>query len=197
MGRPVKERYTSTAIGLHWLIAILLLGQFAFGLALGEIPRGTPDRGYYVNFHKSTGILIGLLILLRIGWRLTHTPPPLPASTPGWERLAARVTHAALYLCMLLLPLSGYLASNFSKYGIKFFNLVHWAPWGPEDKTLYAIFNTTHRVAALVLAALVILHVLAVAKHMLIERDGLLLRMWPRRSQARASSHRARSPEIR
>ena len=174
-------RYTGTAIALHWGIALLLLGQFAFGLMLGDIPRGTPARGYYVNLHKSSGILIGLLILLRLGWRLTHTPPPLPGGMPRWQRHAARASHIALYACMLALPLSGYLASNFSKHGVKFFNLVRWAPWGPDDKTLYAVFNGAHHLAALLLALLVGVHVLAVAKHMLIDRDGLLLRMWPQR----------------
>lgn len=172
-------RYTSTAIALHWLIALLLLGQFAFGLLLEDIPRGTPARGFYVNLHKSSGILIGLLILVRIGWRLAHKPPPLPATMPAWQRHAARWSHVVLYLAMAALPLSGYLASNFSKYGIKLFNVVHLPPWGPDDKVLYALFNGTHRLAALVLAAFVVLHVLAVAKHMLIDRDGLLLRMWP------------------
>lgn len=174
-------RYTGTAIALHWLIALLLLGQFAFGLMLNDIPRGTPERGFYVNLHKSSGILIGLLILLRLGWRLTHRPPPLPNTTPHGQRRAARVSHIALYVCMIALPLSGYLASNFSKHGIKFFNAVRWAPWGPDDKTWYAIFNGTHHLAALLLALLVAVHVLAVAKHMLIDHDGLLLRMWPRR----------------
>jgi cytochrome b561 len=80
---------------------------------------------------------------------------------------------------MVALPLSGYLASNFSKHGITFFNVVHWQPWGPDDKTWYAFFNQTHHLAALLLAILVGLHLLAVAKHMLVDRDGLLLRMWP------------------
>jgi cytochrome b561 len=100
---------------------------------------------------------------------------------PRWQRRAARASHSALYACMLALPLSGYLASNFSKHGVKFFNLVRWAPWGPDDKTLYAVFNGAHQLAALLLALLVGVHVLAVAKHMLIDRDGLLLRMWPQR----------------
>lgn len=173
-------RYTGTAIALHWLIALLLLGQFAFGLMLEDIPRGTPERGYYVNLHKSSGIVIGLLILLRLGWRLAHRPPPLPESTPRWQRRAAGFSHAALYACMLALPLSGYLASNFSRHGVKFFNLVRWAPWGPDDKTLYALFNGAHHLAALLLALLVAVHVLAAAKHLLVDRDGLLLRMWPR-----------------
>jgi cytochrome b561 len=181
MAGSIHARYTGIAIALHWLIALLLLGQFAFGLLLDDIPRGTPVRGYYVNLHKSTGILIGLLILVRLGWRLTHAPPPLPETTPPWQRTAARFSHAFLYLCMLALPLSGYLASNFSRHGIKFFNMVRWAPWGPDDKTLYAFFNGAHHLAALLLALFVAVHVLAVAKHMLVDHDALLLRMWPRR----------------
>lgn len=181
----MPARYTATAITLHWLLALLLLGQFAFGLLVEDIPRGTPARGLYINLHKSSGILIGLLILVRIGWRLTHRPPPLPASMPAWQRHATTLSHAMLYLCMAVLPLSGYLASNFSKHGIKFFNLVRWAPWGPDDKTWYALFNLTHHVAALVLALFVLLHLLALAKHMLIDHDGLLLRMWPPRSAHR------------
>lgn len=180
--QTLGTRYTATAITLHWLIAVLLLGQFAFGLALDDIPRGTPERGFYVNLHKSSGLLIGLLVLLRLGWRLTHRPPPLSAMMPSWQRHAARWSHVILYLCMVALPLSGYLASNFSKYGIKFFNVVHLPPWGPDDRGWYQLFNQIHHLAALVLAAFVVLHVLAVLKHMLIDRDGLLLRMWPART---------------
>lgn len=193
----MHARYTATAITLHWLIALLLLGQFAFGLLLDDIPRGTPARGIYVNLHKSSGILIGLLILLRIGWRLMHTPPPLPATMPAWQRHAARLSHIALYLCMVMLPLSGYLASNFSKHGVKFFNLVHWQPWGPDDKAWYALFNQTHHLAALLLAVFVALHLLAVAKHMLIDHDGLLLRMWPARPTRDARSRSDSSLETR
>jgi cytochrome b561 len=189
MSSPVPARYTSTAIALHWLIALLLLGQFVFGLTLEDIPRGTPARGHYVNLHKSIGLLIGLLIVLRLGWRLTHKAPPLPDSTPGWQRRAARFSHFALYLCMLVLPLSGYLASNFSKHGIKFFNAVRFAPWGPDDKPLYAFFNQTHHLAAALLALFVAVHLLGVAKHMLIDHDGLLLRMWPRRRAGTAHPH--------
>lgn len=181
MTGSITSRYTGTAIALHWVVALLLLGQYAFGLLLDDIPRGTPARGYYVNLHKSTGILIGLLILLRLGWRLTHKAPPLADKTPGWQRTAAGFSHAFLYLCMLALPLSGYLASNFSRHGIKFFNMMRWAPWGPDDKSLYAFFNGAHHLAALLLALLVAVHVLAVAKHMLVDRDALLLRMWPQR----------------
>lgn len=172
-------RFTRTAIVLHWLIAVLLLGQFGFGWWLDEIPRNTPERGFWINQHKSAGLVIGLLIVLRIVWRLRHAPPPaLPM--PAWQRRAADASHLALYACMVLMPLSGYLASNFSKHGIKLFNAVRLAPWGSDDKLLYAIFNQTHKVTAVVFAVLIGIHLLAVVKHALIERDGLLSRMWVR-----------------
>ncbi len=78
----MDQRYTHTAMWLHWLIAILLMSQFAFGWYLNDIARGVPARGYFVNLHKSTGMLIALLILSRIVWRLTHAPPSLPDTIP-------------------------------------------------------------------------------------------------------------------
>ena len=169
--------YTRTAVVLHWLIAVLLLSQFAFGWLLDDIPRNTPARGYWINLHKSFGVVIGLLIVLRIVWRLRHAPPPaLPM--PTWQRRAAGFSHVAMYVCMLLMPLSGYLASNFSKHGIKLFNAVKLAPWGGDDKVLYAVFNQTHKITAVLLASLIAVHLLAVIKHALIDRDRLLARMW-------------------
>ncbi len=176
----MEQRYTRTAMLLHWLIALLLLAQFGFGWWLDEVPRNTPERGFFINLHKSTGIVIGLLILLRIVWRLMHTPPPLPASMANWQQRVAALSHKAMYVCMVLMPLSGYLAANFSKHGIKFFNLVKWAPWGNDDKLLYAIFNQTHKITAVLFAALIALHLLAVIKHALIDRDHLFSRMWRR-----------------
>jgi cytochrome b561 len=172
-------RYDRTARLLHWLIAALLIGQFAFGWWLGEVPRNTPARGYFVNLHKSAGLLIGLLILLRLVWRFMHAAPALPDTVPRWQQRLAASSHFALYLCMVLMPLSGYLASNFSKYGVKFFNTVSLPPWGGDDKQLYALFNQTHKTTALVLATLVVVHVLAAFKHGL-QRDGVIHRMWIR-----------------
>lgn len=187
MNTTARQQYTRTAIVLHWLVALLLVGQFAFGWLLDTIPRNTPARGWWINQHKSIGLAIGLLILVRIFWRLRHAPPP-PPPMPPWQRRAAGASHLALYVCMAVMPLSGYLASNFSKHGIKLFNAVRLAPWGADDKLLYAVFNQTHKVSAVLLAVLVGVHLLAVAKHMLVERDGLLSRMWRRRA--------ARQPEL-
>ena len=177
----MPARYTRTAIALHWLVALLLVGQFALGWYLEGIERGVPARGYFVNLHKSTGLLVGLAIVLRLGWRLAHRPPPLPHSMPRWQRQAASSTHFLLYVFMLLMPLSGYVASNFSKYGVNFFNILKLAPWGPEDKQLYAFFNQLHGISSWILLTLVLVHVLAALKHAVVDRDTLVYRMLPQR----------------
>ena len=175
----MRERYDDVAIALHWLLAVAILLQIALGLYLNEVPRGTPARTVWVNFHKSVGITLAALILARLWWRLTHRPPALPASMPAWERIAARVNHALLYACMVGMPLAGYLATNFSKFGIRYFGLVELPPWGTDDKQIYAIFNTTHKTLALVFIALIALHLAAAFKHVLVDRDGIMRRMWP------------------
>ncbi len=175
------SRYSGTAIFLHWLLVLALLAQIGFGWFLEDVPRGAPARTVYVNLHKSTGILIGLLILVRLYWRLTHRAPALPAAVPAWEQKSSKWSHALLYLCMLVMPLSGYIASNFSQYGVNFFNAVKLAPWGADNVAVYALFNRIHVVTSWLFVALIGLHVLAALYH-LAARDGLFGRMWPRRA---------------
>ena len=175
----MEERYTRVAMLLHWLVALAVLGQIAFGWYLQLIPRLTPDRTIYVNFHKSTGLVIGLLIALRLAWRLTHKPPPLPASMQAWERGAARASHVLLYACMLVMPIAGYTASNFSKFGVKLFNAVLLPPWGTDDRAVYAFFNGLHVGTSYVFVGLIAVHVLAALKHLVFPRHGIFRRMLP------------------
>ena len=174
-------RYTSTAIVLHWLLVVALFAQIGFGWFLGDVPRGTPERTIYVNLHKSTGMIIGVIILLRLYWRLTHPAPPLPSSMPLWERVTAHWSHVLLYVCMIVMPLSGYVASNFSKYGVNFFNSLKLPPWGVDDATIYGVFNTTHIITSFTFVTLIALHALAALRH-LFKRDGVFSRMWARRA---------------
>ena len=177
---PVSERYGRVAVALHWLTAALLLGQIAFGWFLETIPRGAPMRGLYVNLHKSTGLTIALIIVVRLGWRLTHPAPPLPSFVPAWERSASAVNHLGLYICMLVMPISGYIASNFSKYGVKLFNVILLPPWGIDDKRIYAVFNTAHVATSYLFVGLIALHVFAAVRHAF-HRDGVIARMLPSR----------------
>lgn len=171
-----QARYDAIARLLHWLIGIALLAQIGFGFLLDELaPRGTPARGPLINLHKSIGLLLALLIVLRLLWRLRHRPPPWPAAMPAWQKRAARLGHRALYACMLLMPLSGYLGSNFSKHGVKFFGLA-LRPWGPDLPGVYAVFNLLHVGTAWLFTVLIIGHVLMALKHRLLARISL----WPR-----------------
>jgi cytochrome b561 len=176
------RQYDRIAAALHWLIGLALLGQVAFGFLLDDIaPRGTVSRAAVINLHKSFGIVLGLLVVLRIAWRLAHRPPPWPAAMARWQREAARWSHRALYACMIVMPVSGYIASNFSRHGVVFFGF-SLRPWGPDAKAAYAAFNGAHVVTAWIFATLVVVHVLAALHHAFVARDGVFLRMWPRGS---------------
>ena len=169
-------RYTRTAVALHWLVALVILVQIPFGWYLDEIPRGTPARGWYVTLHKSVGLTIGIAIVLRMWWRLRHRPPALPNKMPAWERIGAKATHLALYACMLIMPLTGYVASNFSQWGVKYFNVIQLPPWGLDDQRVYAFFNGAHVATSYVFVALIVVHTLSAVWHASL-RDGILRRM--------------------
>ncbi len=173
------KRYDRVAIALHWLIGLLLAGQIAFGWLLDDIaPRRTPARAGVVNLHKSIGIVIGLLILYRLTWRLRHRPPDFPAAMSALKQSLARQTHWLLYALMVVVPLSGVIASNFSRFGVRFFGL-DLPPLGPESRELYRLFNSLHQYSSWTLAALATGHALMAIKHALIDRDGVFARILP------------------
>jgi cytochrome b561 len=178
--RDDATRYDTVTTLLHWLIGLVLLGQIAFGFLLDDIaPRGTPSRSAVINLHKSFGIVLGLLIVARLAWRLAHRPPAWPAGMPHWQQRAALWAHRALYACMVAMPLSGYVASNFSKHGVKFFGVL-LKPWGPDVPAVYEVFNGVHVVTAFVFVSLIAVHVGAALKHAWVDRDGVFSRIWPR-----------------
>ena len=176
---PPRLRYDRVAAWLHWGIGLLLLAEIAFGFLLDEIaPRGAPARGGVINLHKSVGIVIGILIIVRIAWRLGHAAPPWPATMSIRRQRAARLGHLLLYACMVVAPLAGYLGSNFSKHGVRFFGVV-LAPWGPDWPAAYSFLVGLHDASTYLLLALTIGHVAMAFKHALIERDGIFARIAP------------------
>jgi cytochrome b561 len=170
--------YRLPAIVLHWLIALLIIGMVCLGYYMTGLPKGTPERSFFFNLHKSFGLLTAMLIVVRLGWRVSHIVPPLPASMPSWQAAAARWSHRLLYVCMVLQPLTGYVSSSFNKFGIKFFG-IGLPNWGWEDKYWRELFAGFHHVIAVVLIVLIVVHVLAALKHLLIDRDGVFQRMLP------------------
>jgi cytochrome b561 len=182
-----SERYTRTAIVLHWLIAAIVIGQFVWGWWMQEIPKQPPGlRADAFNFHKSIGMTIFLLMLLRLGWRLRHPPPPLPPM-PAWQARLARANHRVLYAALFIMPLAGYLGSVWSGYPVKYFGIV-LPSWADKHAELKDLCSVVHLVTSWVLLAAVALHVAAAAKHALINRDGLLSRMLLARTRDSASA---------
>jgi len=175
--RTTPDRYTRTAVLLHWLLAVLIVVMVVLGFYMTEIPRNTPERAFYFNLHKSLGLLVFMLVLVRIVWRITHPVPELPSSIPLWQRRASAISHGLLYVCMVLQPATGYIASSFSKYGIRFFG-IPLPNWGWEDPGLRSIFVAAHETIVLVFITLIAIHVLAALKHALVDRNEVMQRMW-------------------
>jgi cytochrome b561 len=172
----VSARYTRTAIVLHWLVALLIVAMVIVGYYMTDLPRNTPERGWFFNLHKSFGLVAATLILFRLAWRFRHTPPPDAPVLTRRQRTAARANHVLLYVCLLLMPASGYLGSSFGKFGVKFFGIA-LPHWGWEDKKLQDLYVGVHHFIAPILIALVAIHVGAALYH-LHRRDGVFSRMW-------------------
>ena len=174
------DRYTMPAIVLHWLIAAMVFAQFTLGWWMQEIAKQPPGpRASAFNFHKSIGIAILALMVTRVAWRATHPPPALPAM-PRWQAALARANHAILYAALILLPVTGYLGSEFSGYPVRLFG-VTLPSWAGKQPQLKELMTSLHYWTTWVLAAAFLAHLGGVIKHTWIDRDGLLGRMgWSR-----------------
>lgn len=168
-------------MAFHWLVAVAVLFMIGLGWTMGDIPRGTPERTFWFNLHKSIGVTVALVVILRLLWRWRNPPPPLPASVPPWQVNASKISHALLYLCLILMPLSGFAASQFTKYGVTYFGLFKIPPLGFENRVIYELLQGVHGVTASLLVLLILVHVAAALKHLLINRDGVFQRMLPGR----------------
>ena len=172
-----STRYTRVAIGFHWLLGLLIIGSFVFGLYMADLPF-SPARIKQFNWHKWAGITILSLSALRLLWRLTHRPPA-PPHIAIWQQRAASKTHFLMYLLFFAIPLVGWAYSSATGFQVVYFGVIPLPNWVPKDADLAAQLKVVHRVLAYALAGLVALHVVAALKHQLIDKDGLLGRMNP------------------
>jgi len=174
------ERYTRTAIAMHWLIAVVVIAEIAWGWWMQEIPKQPPgQRADAFNFHKSLGLMILLLMIARLSWRLAHPPPPLPPM-PAWNGWLAHANHGVMYVALFVLSIGGYLGSAWSGFPVKFFGLV-LPSWTAAAPALKDLASSVHLVTSWLLLVALALHVAGTAKHALVDRNGLLLRMLPSR----------------
>lgn len=181
-------RYGSVAIVLHWLIALGVIANIALGLYFADLPRSDPDKFLLVQTHKSIGLTVLVLSLLRVGWRLMHPVPALPASMPLLLRIAARTTHFLLYVLIVAIPFTGWALVSSSPLGLPtlYFGQFAWPqlPWLVDlpratKKLVSHEFGTVHVLLAWSAIVLVPIHILAALYHQFVRRDDVLARMLP------------------
>jgi cytochrome b561 len=168
--------YTRTARALHWLIALAIPPLMALGLYMEGLPF-SPEKLQYYAWHKWAGVTIFFLVLLRLLWRFTHRPPPLPAYMSTLERFAAQTGHALLYLLLLAIPLSGWLMSSAKGVPTVWFGWILLPDLLSRNDALGDVLQTVHQGLNLTLAILVLGHAGAALKHHFMDRDDVLQRM--------------------
>jgi cytochrome b561 len=174
----MTARYTTPAIGLHWLMAIGLIGSFSLGVYMHELPF-SPRKLELYSWHKWAGVTLFLLVLIRLAWLASHRPPAMPASMSPLTQRAAHLVHVALYLLMLAIPLSGWLMSSAKGISTVWFGVLPLPDLVGKDKELGHLLEEVHETLNFTMLALVIAHVGAALKHHFFDLDDVLTRMAP------------------
>lgn len=173
-----SERWGLVSIALHWLTLLLILGLAVVGLLMGELPN-SPLKLQVYAMHKSFGLTVLGLTLLRLGWRLlAGAPAPLPGQ-PAWQRWAAGSVHGLLYALLLAMPLSGWLYNSASGFPLKWFGLYSLPKLSGYSPELKHFAHEAHETLFYVLAVVLLLHAAAALKHHYLDRDATLSRMLP------------------
>lgn len=186
MSSQPNNRYSAIAIALHWLMAVLMLGNIVLIWIVDELPDERVRLA--IDTHKSIGVTVMGLFVLRLLWRLGHRPPALHELAP-WERLAAKLGHVGLYALLLAMPLSGWLHDSAWKdaatHPMSLFGVVPWPRIGfimdmepAQKEQLHTLFGDMHEWLADGFYVLFALHVLGALKHQFMDRQKMLQRMW-------------------
>ncbi|MCF3946635.1 MULTISPECIES: cytochrome b [Acidiphilium] len=195
-------RYTLVAIILHWIIAFDIILLVVLGVVMVQLPMSLETRFALFQLHKSIGITVLFLVLLRIAWRIFHPAPPLPARIPRAQRLAAHGMHYLLYALMFWIPLTGWLVLSVSSLKLPFrlYGIVDW-----PDLPVFGLLKRGHAAesavavlhvyGAWIIVAAVGLHVLAALRHQFVERDEVLQRMLPAWPVLKRTTDRPAVPE--
>lgn len=188
-----RLRYTHVAMLLHWVIALLIIANIALGLSAALLPSSIlSDTGarMVIDTHKSIGITVLGLAVLRVLWRLTHRPPSLPGVFAGWEKATAHAAHISLYVLIFALPLSGWMHdsawSAAASHPMALFGVVPWPRIGflmhfdpTFQEQIHTQLGTLHTACGYALYVVLALHILGALKHQWIDRHPVLGRMLP------------------
>lgn len=173
-----REKYGFVSKLFHWLIGLMIIGMLAVGLWMVGLPLGPLKLEIY-GYHKSTGMILLVLILLRFLWRMVNIAPPLPPHVRFHERLLAHSTHFLLYLLMFIMPISGWLMSSAAGFPVVIFGMIQVPDLIAPNKELLAILKLIHEFGAYAFILLIGLHSFGALYHHYFYKDTILKRMLP------------------
>jgi len=172
-------RYRLPARLLHWLMAVLILLMIPAGVIMTQQGLDRSLQNTLFIFHKNTGVLLLILILIRIVYRLSQKPAALPDDMPDWQHKIAALSHGALYVLLFVVPLSGYIRVKAGGFPIETLDAMGIPSLAPRSDALAAIAKSVHYYGGLAIAALIVLHIGAALHHGIVKKDGVFSRMWP------------------
>jgi cytochrome b561 len=171
------NRYGLVPQLLHWIVVVLIGVQYWLAEAAEELPLGM-EKLVVLTRHKSVGITILFIALLRVTWRLLDQPPA-PPPMPAWQRTASTLVHWGLYALLFAMPLTGWMMSSAANYPVSWFGLLQLPDLVMPSEALKEVLEEVHEGLFVALLCLAGLHVLAALKHQFVDRDGLITRMLP------------------
>ena len=170
------QEYTKTSKTIHWLTAIIVLSMLTFSFFLSDLPSSIKPNAYML--HKSFGLTVLGLMLLRIIWIISAGRPSLPSNMPNWERIFARAVQHSFYLFLILMPLSGWIMATASKRSPVFFGLITIpCPGISPNQDLAKLMNSSHKIIAWILITLAFFHICGALKHHFLDKDEVLKKM--------------------
>ena len=178
MLRNTADSWGAPAKFFHWVMAALILAQIALGLTAASW-RLSPTKLELFFWHKSTGMLILLLVALRLLWRLANPAPALPSGMPAWERAAARASHLLLYALMIALPIAGWIVNSASNVPFRIFWLIPLPAIVAPDEPTADLVALVHGGLFVLLALVLVAHTGAALRHHFVKRNTVLVRMLP------------------
>lgn len=179
----MKFRNTIRAWGavsktLHWLIVLMIIAQWVIAERADDLPNGLAKL-QTLALHKSIGMTVFMLAIIRLVWRWANPVPSLDGLAKGWERIAANISHLALYALIFAMPISGWLMSSAHAYSVSWFHLFQWPDLVQPDHELSESLESLHKLLFKILVGVAVLHALGALKHHFADRNEVLKRMLP------------------
>jgi cytochrome b561 len=171
-------RYTVIAQLLHWLVAALIVTQFALAWTADDLPLGMHKLALLAR-HKSFGMTLLMLVIVRLLWRFKNPPPTLPPGMTPIEQMLAKATHIVFYVLLFAMPITGWMMSSAKNYSVSWFGLFTWPNLIGQSDDAFTLLKNTHDYLSYALFAVAVLHVLAALKHHFWNKDDVLVRMLP------------------